>query len=475
MNHRKLLDAYFEKHADEMLRDIQTLVRMPSLKAPPQDGAPFGMALAAVLDKALSIGREKGFLVKNFKNYVGTINFNEAETKLGILAHLDVMPEGAGWHYPAFDMTVDGERIYGRGVADDKGPAVAALYAMCAVKEICPELPYNVRLILGTDEESGSADIAYYFPIEPAPPAVFTPDSDFPLINTEKGRFATSFAANWEKGDFPRQVIEVHGADRHNVVPREASAIVSGVDAADISTVLKKAEAQTGVHFSARSEGQRTTVSAIGESAHGARPENGNNALTALLMVLSDLPLSDSRSASVIRGLHAMYPHGDTTGKALGIACEDHISGALSMNFSMFDLNETGFCARFDCRTPVEADQNAIYQRIEQAVQKFGAHVTNKAMVPPHHVPQDSPFVQTLLRIYHEYTGNEPYCLSIGGGTYVHNIDGGVAYGCAMPGVDNRMHGADEFSIIADLILSAKIFAQAILDLCGAENNEKQI
>ena len=56
-------------------------------------------------------------------------------------------------------------KIYGRGTADDKGPAIAALYAMRAVKELGIPVKKNVRLILGTDEECGSSDIRHYYSV----------------------------------------------------------------------------------------------------------------------------------------------------------------------------------------------------------------------------------------------------------------------------------------------------------------------
>ena len=79
----------------------------------------------------------------------------------------------------------------------------------------------------------------------------------------------------------------------------------------------------------------------------------------------------------------------------------------------------------------------------------------------------DSEFISTLLRTYEEYTGRKDECIAIGGGTYVHELKNGVAFGAAMPETDNRMHGADEFAVIEELIVSAKMFAQVIIDLCS--------
>ena len=67
-------------------------------------------------------------------------------------------------------------------------------------------------------------------------------------------------------------------------------------------------------------------------------------------------------------------------------------------------------------------------------------------------------FVKTLLAAFEMYTGRKGECQSMGGGTYVHNLKNGVAFGAAMPETDNKMHGRDEFTFVDELVVSAKIF-----------------
>ena len=103
-------------------------------------------------------------------------------------------------------------------------------------------------------------------------------------------------------------------------------------------------------------------------------------------------------------------------------------------------------------------------------IQKFadaGIFMSDKPMNKPHHVKEDDPFVKTLLKCYEDYTGRKGYCMAIGGGTYVHSIEGGVAFECSMPETENRMHGPDEFAVIEELVVSAKISAQVIVDPCA--------
>ena len=206
------IDGYFEKARGQMLEDIKRLVEVKSVRSQAQEGMPFGPGPAGALGRALEMAGGDGFSVKNHENYVGTVDLNDKETRLGILSHLDVVGEGTGWTKcdPYRPVLEDG-KLYGRGVSDDKGPAVAALYAMKAVKEMGIPLRYNVRLILGTDEESGSEDIGWYFKRQPVPPMLFTPDGDFPVINTEKGRIYGAFHAQWEEDRSLPRILSVTG------------------------------------------------------------------------------------------------------------------------------------------------------------------------------------------------------------------------------------------------------------------------
>ena len=184
----KKLESYMDSHEEEMLQDAMALISINSEKMQAQPGKPFGEGTARVFEEAQRILAGHGFPVKNYENYVLAADLNDGAPRLDILAHLDVVPAGEGFTVtePFCPVVKDG-RLYGRGSADDKGPAVAALYAMRAVKELGFSVTGNCRLILGADEECGSSDIRYYFEREPHAPMTFSPDADFPVINLEKG------------------------------------------------------------------------------------------------------------------------------------------------------------------------------------------------------------------------------------------------------------------------------------------------
>ncbi len=461
------INEYFESHRHEIIHNIGRLISVRSVKGEALEGMPFGSGPAEALKLALEISGGLGFICKNYENYVGTVDINDRDTSLGILAHLDVVAEGTNWTFEPYKGTLKDGKLYGRGAGDDKGPAVAALYAMAAVKDLGIELRSNVRLILGTDEESGSQDIKYYFSKESPPPCVFSPDGEFPLINTEKGSIGTSFEAVYaESVQLPR-IISARGGYRSNVVPPDAEALIEGIRAGEVEKYCAGASQATGVGFCVSEEGGgKIKISAEGTGAHASTPEKGKNAVAALLLLLSSMPFSECEGFNAIKALNGIFPYGDYYGEAAGINMSDEISGELTLSLNILEYTSEKLYGYFDSRVPLCATEENTLEVLRRRLSEAGIKLENRGFSGAHHTPEDSPFVKTLLSAYEKYTGKEGYCMHSGGGTYVHDIDGGVCFGCTMPGIDTSIHGADEFAVVEDLITSAKIFAQVIIDMC---------
>ena len=195
---REQIEAYFADKEPLLVEAVSRLVSIDSVEGEPAPGAPFGPGPAAALEEALAIAGEWGLSAQNHEGYVGTADLNDGEDALHILGHLDVVAPGEGWTVtkPYAPKLVDG-LLYGRGTDDDKGPVIASLLAMKAVKDLGVPLKKNCRMIMGTNEESGSGDIAWYFARHTYAPATFSPDSGFPVINTEKGGFRPAFTKSW--------------------------------------------------------------------------------------------------------------------------------------------------------------------------------------------------------------------------------------------------------------------------------------
>lgn len=466
--YQKQIEEYFHMHREELLRDCSELIRIPSEKGEPKPGMPFGEAPAKALDAAEKIAKSMGFSVRDYDRYVIAVDLNDRPRQLDILAHLDVVPAGNGWSVTQpFEPLIKDGKLYGRGAADDKGPAVAALYALKAVRDLGVPLKKNVRLVLGSDEECGSADMKHYYETEQEAPMTFSPDAEFPVINTEKGRYSTWVRATWQRdAELPR-ILSAHGGVKSNVVPDTAEAVVEGFSAAGLSEYAQAATARTGIRFLFREDGGKTVVEAHGACAHASTPGEGNNAVTGLIDFLAGIPFADRESFRALRALGKLFPHGDWKGTAAGVEMRDDLSGGLTMSLNLFEYGEDGLKAFFDGRTPVSATNQNLKDVFCARARALGLTPDSEDVSPAHHVSADTPFVRTLLHCYEQYSGKKGACLAIGGGTYAHHLKNGVAFGCSMPGTDNRMHGADEYAVIDELLLGAKIFTQAIIDLCS--------
>lgn len=461
------INEYFAGKEDQLIEAVSRLVRIDSTIGEAQPGKPFGPGPAAALEEMLKLSAELGLPGENLEGYVGTVDLNDQETALHILGHLDVVDAGEGWTMtqPFEPKLVDG-LLYGRGTDDDKGPMVAALLAMKAVKDLGIPLKKNVRMILGTDEETGFRDITWYYDRHPYAPYTISPDADFPIINIEKGHYQPTFSASWDQETALPRVTSLTGGPRLNMVPPKANALVAGLSVEDIQAVIPTLGLEEAISFTLTQQEGGVHILAAGQGAHGSTPEEGHNAQTALVTLLAALPLADCPSTQAIRTLHGFFPHGDFTGKALGIAQSDELSGHLSLAFTLITLTATGFEGRFDSRTPLCANDENTRLVTEAAMAKAGWTVKGE-IDPPHHVPADSPFIQTLAKCYEMYSGRKSECLCIGGGTYVHGIPGGVAFGASMPGFVSNLHGPDERVNVADLLTAAKIFTQVIIELCA--------
>lgn len=447
----RLIDSY-RKDFVEML---QRWIRIPSVKNAPEAGAPFGREVRKMLDTAMTDARSLGFDVRDFDGYACDVTLGTAEEKIAVLGHLDVVPVGDGWTRPPFDGLIENSRIYGRGTNDDKGPALASLFAMKAIREAGIPLKKSIRLILGCDEESGWEDMEYYGAHEQIPDTGFSPDASFPLINTEKGMLGLELTAPEAKTGL--KVLELSTGDRVNVIPGECRALVEGGE-----EIVQKTEAyakRTGLPYTAELAEKGVQLTATGISGHSAYPEGKRNAIGMMLLLLRELG-AEGMIATLAEAVGM-----ESDGASLGCACRDEVSEGLTCNMGILRLENGAWFGTLDMRCPVTADQEKLR---EAAVAHLpGIRVQTTTMKPPHHVPADSELVRNLLAAYEEETGLEGKPMSTGGGTYAKVLKQGVAFGALFPDEEDLAHQADEYEEIDRLMLAMKIYANALIRLAG--------
>ncbi len=425
------MNNYFELAVTK----IKEIVQIKSVKAPQKGDMPFGEGVYKALEYALNLGRELGFSVYNYDNYVGEIVFGEGsdEDGLAILCHLDVVPEGdeQKWTFPPYSATVSDGYLYGRGVVDDKAPFMLCLIALKELKDGGFIPSKKIKLILGCDEESGWGCIDHYKKVAVMPKTGFSPDGDFPVIYAEKGilHIESSF-------DLGSRIKALKGGERVNMVCDYAEALVDG-----LSTAERQALENMGVTV------ENNLVKAYGKSAHGSMPQMGENAIKKLFYALAQLGIIEKATYS------ALFNNGEEFEKIVDK------TGKLTFSPNVCQLSEGKIKVKVDVRYPATYTKEQILKVLSGL---FSYQILS--FQAPIMCDKNGELVKTLLGVYNsEFNANaEP--ISIGGGTYARALQNGVAFGPSFIG-DNMCHVIDERMSISHLEKCYGVYLKVIKEL----------
>ena len=433
---------------DEFLTSLKTLISYPSVLNEGENGTPFGQAIQDVLEKTLEICRSLGFTTYfDPKGYYGYAEIGQGAELLAVLCHLDVVPSGdeADWQTPPFEATIKDGWIFGRGVQDDKGPSMAALYAVKALLDSGVKFKKRVRFIFGTDEETLWRCMGRYNELEETATLGFAPDSSFPLTYAEKGLLQVKL-----HGPGSEQ-LELEAGEAFNVVPGKASyqgellkQVVAGLQAAS---------------FDYEQNDQQVTV--LGLPKHAKDAAEGINAIVRLATVLQ--PLQAHPALAFI----AEAVGEDATGSRLFGDISDEPSGRLSFNIAGLTLNSEKSEIRIDIRIPVLADKDQLVAKLAEIAGRYQLNYEEFDYLAPLYVPKDSELVSTLMAIYQEKTGDTSPAMSSGGATFARTMPNCVAFGALFPGVEQTEHQANERASLEDLYRAMDIYAETIFRLAG--------
>ena len=498
---RQTLEEIVQKNLDEALKTLAELVRIKSTAGDPvtvrndnvrndngqdqnsSDGKPdmevypFGQGVQDAFSYMLAKAEECGFQTCDVDHYGGHIEWKgsqgpDAET-VGILAHLDVVPEGEGWEHGPYSGDIADGYIWGRGTMDDKGPLVANFYAMKALKEAGYVPAKNVRLILGLDEETNWKGMEYYLEHTPAPDFGYTPDADFPVLNGEKGIMAFKIAAKLKRDTVKGlELRKLSGGTAVNMVPAYARAVVNDQDPAVYDRIREMAdsyEMTTGHAIGIHKMGKSLEISAKGKSAHGSMPEKGVNAISILIGFLGQLNFVNEDLCRFFDFYNDCI--GMTTdGSKLGCAMSDEQSGGLTLSPGILEFDGQAVSVNCDVRYPVTKSSAEVYDGMMPCIDKYGLGVLKCEDREPVYQDPDSPMIRKFLECYRDETGDmESTPHVIGGGTYARASSNIVAFGAMFPGTPQVEHQPNERLSLDEFRLMMRIYAKAIYNLTQAD------
>ena len=450
---KTIYDKMTAKYQRDLMKSLTEFVAINSAydENTADETYPFGKGVSAALDYITLLARNDGFEVTNYDNKVVEILVGEGKQNLTIMAHADVVPAGDGWDQDPFTLVEKKGVLYARGVSDDKGPLLAAYYALKALRDNNKLGDYQVRFLVGGNEESGSLCMEHYFHVlkKKQPTLGFSPDSDFPLIYAEKGiiNFAVSTLVK-----IPGLISLKGGTARNAVIDK--CVLKTEINSNFLQYILNNFHRDEAI---IKTEEDVTTVTFIGKAAHGAHPEAGVNAGMMALNALAGF----TKDPTLVRLVKLYEP---LDGKGYGCDAKSKEMGHNSSTMGLLSIEDNKLELTINFRYVNGCDQKQLIANFKEANKGFNVKV--ESTDPILFNEKDSVLIQTLLHSYQEETGDmksEP--LAIGGGTYAKTANNVVAFGMQFPGWDSLMHSPGERTKKDDLIKSMSIYARAIYEL----------
>ena len=435
------------ENSKDMIESIKAAVRINSVmdEDTATESMPFGKGVDESLRKTLEIAESLGFKTVYKDGYYGYAEVGEGEELIGILGHIDVVPIGdeSKWKFPPFSATEEDGYIYGRGTQDDKGPTIAAMYAVKALLDAGVKFGKRVRFIIGGDEENLWRCIAKYTENgEEIPSMGFTPDSSFPVTNAEK-----SLVQFYLRGKGSKEIsLNISGA--LNAVPGVADYAGELAD--------KLAEKLDELKFDYEKDGESVTV--IGKRVHAASADKGVNAIERLCKALYEIGVEDD----VVRFVAELS---DSVGSKILPNCIDDVSGTLTLNLGELVINEKESKIGFDSRVPVKFTIEDLEDAVKEKAANYGLEFEEFDRLKSLYVPADSELIKTLVSVYEQETGLEGTPKSSGGATYAKALDNCVAFGAMFPFDEKTEHQENERVNIKNMIKATEIYALSVYRL----------
>lgn len=421
---------------DDILKDLEKIIAVPSVCAEADGIYPFGKNAAKAIDVAMDMAQGYGLTAKNVDYYACHAEIGEGEENAVVMAHLDVVPEGEGWNTDPYTFTVDGNLAYGRGVSDNKGPAIVALHCLRALKDAGVKGNRKLRVVMGSAEEIGMKDLDYYFEREQHPTIGFTPDASYGLCNCEKGimRFKAS-AAN--DGTVIKTFIS---GTVVNAVPYKAECEIICSDS-EFEILQEAAYKLDGEYVITKTETGATILSK-GIAGHAGSPQGAKNAATHLVNLLHSV--FGDKVGTLVNYMQKKIGFA-LDGSPIGINCEDEQSGSLTFNLGLVKIDAENCSFEVDTRHPVTFDGDKILATIKASLEENGLTLAEHDYQGSLYLPSDSDLVKMLSESYKAVTGEECDIYSMGGGTYARKMFGkGVAFGAAFKGSASNAHNCNE-------------------------------
>lgn len=466
-----------KEYEKDIVKDLKGLLSIESVRNDAESNVdePVGLGPKKALNYMYKLGERDGFSYKDIENIVGRIEAGKGDDLLGVLCHVDVVPAGAGWDTDPFDPVETEDIIIARGTLDDKGPTIAAYYAVKILEDMKVDWKKRIHIIVGTDEESDWQCTDRYFETEEMPTIGFAPDAEFPLIYGEKGIVTFNILQSGYEEDDDEPEVELKAffsGERFNMVP----------DTAQAKLLIKEQMTNVVQNFETfleenEIEGETSidegflNLTVHGKSAHGMDPSQGINAGLLLIQFLNNLNL-DKYANSYVKFAND-YLVNSPNGEKMGMKFATEEMGEVTTNTGIMSYTDVdGGQFGINLRYPEGFNFEQSLTRFTEEIADRGFEIDMDKHQEPHYVDKNDPFIDKLLSAYRNQTKDLSEPFTIGGGTYARNLDKGVAFGAMFKESEDLMHQKNEYITKKQLFDATAIYLEAIYNICVKDDVE---
>lgn len=468
---------------NDIIRDIGRIVNIPSVSETGEYQTretsfrkenPYGKGCHDVLDEMIAIGKEHGLLTENYDYHCGRIYYDNRkpiENNIAIWGHLDVVPEGEGWEYPPYALTIEGDYLIGRGVQDNKGPTIGALYAILYLKENSIKMKTPISLMIGCSEETGMSDIDYYIKHYKEPALSIVADCGFPVCYGENGIINIQLKAVLTN----KNILSFHAGSTSNSIPESAVLVLKRSCIPD----EKKEQLKANKSLLLEEEGERIKITAKGKASHVCMVHDSKNAIGILVKELLRLELL-TKEEKLLKVLEALSK--DPYGIAASLWDENYSLGQLTGGATMIRYEEAMLTVDIDYRYSilkdgVKADGKELIKHLEKLSKQAGFTFRIIKHLPPSYLPVDKPLIKELTNVFGKVTGFDSKPYTMGGTTYTRKLKNAIGYGMALPDKQilrkkqghGDFHQPDESIHIGQLMEGIVVYIMALLKLNSSQ------
>lgn len=399
---------YLSKNREQIITDLMTLVRYPSISRAGQDEFPFGRDVDDVLTATADLFQRNGIpmTVCHDRGYALAVLDGQGDG-IGIFGHTDVVPVNDDWvKTQPFEPLEENGFLYGRGISDNKAGVIASLYAMLALKAVGRTPKSRITLYAGGSEETGMQDMDGFVQQERMPQVSLVPDSGFPVSIGEKGILRINCRSIHPLQD----VKKLNGGKAYNVI----------LDQVDV-------ELASGEQFQVK-----------GLTAHASAPEGSVNAARKAADQLLEQPLC-SGDRTILEGLRCVL--GDWYGETLGISSTGAFGNLTCANGITRVEPDGHLFFTLDIRYGSETNLHAILPAMTAALDRLGFRFTVQEDDPGFLLDDNGWELHTILDTCRA-CANQPDAMpfKMGGGTYARKLKNAFALSHRLPLYTNQPH-----------------------------------